>query len=55
MSIYTIRLNDETVGEVNSLVPVEEGDRVTVVLHDENGLPIKKVGSVEEILDVKDY
>lgn len=44
----TVLLASGTVGETESEVSV--GDRVTVSLNDENGMPIQETGLVEEIL-----
>lgn len=43
-----VLLTDGTVGRVTSLASV--GDRVTVYLHDENGNPIERTGTVQEVL-----
>lgn len=43
-------LKDQTVGIVEK-DDVEEGDFVTVSLHDENGMSIEVSGEVIEILD----
>lgn len=42
-------LTDHTVGKTNQ--DVKAGSECTVVLHDENGLSIQRVGIVEHILD----
>lgn len=43
-----VLLKDGTVGRVDS---AKVGDKVTVSLQDENGLPIEVIGIVEEILE----
>ena len=43
-----VLLNDGTIGEIEK---AEEGQTVTVKLHDENGNFIEKEGVVIEILD----
>ncbi len=43
-----VLLTDGTVGRVER--PAQVGDRVTVYLHDENGLPIERTGVVQEVL-----
>ena len=43
-----VLLKDGTTGEVDH---AEVGSEVTVLLHDENGLPIKVTGIVNEILE----
>jgi hypothetical protein len=42
-----VLLKDGTTGKVDC---AEVGDKVTVALHDENGMPIEVSGIVEEIL-----
>jgi hypothetical protein len=44
----TVLLTDGTTGQVAS---AKVGDKVTVSLHDENGMPIEVTGVVEEILE----
>lgn len=44
----TVLLQNGTVGDVDAIVSV--GDEVTVMLHDENGMPVKKTGVVAEVL-----
>lgn len=53
MHKYTVLLNDGTVGTliVDSVDSVDEGQNVTVDLHDENGNPITATGTVVEILE----
>lgn len=46
----TVLLTDQTVG-TTCQDDVEIGDTVIVDLHDENGLPIRIQGIVEEVLD----
>ena len=49
-------LLDKTVGVVvGDQDNVEEGDVVIVTLPDENGMPMKAVGIIEEILEEEDY
>lgn len=43
-----VLLTDGTVGRVEG--PASVGDSVTVHLHDENGNPIERTGTVQEIL-----
>lgn len=45
-----VLLKDQTVGTVEN-DDVEEGDFVTISLHDENGMPIEVSGEVIEVLD----
>jgi len=46
---HTVLLEDGTVGQVEKEI-LHDGDRVTITLQDENGLPIEKSGYVREIL-----
>lgn len=43
-----VLLTDGTVGRVAS--PARVGDRVAVYLNDENGNPIERTGTVQEVL-----
>ncbi len=45
----TVLLKDQTVGTVEGKVQI--GDFVTVMLHDENGMPLTAEGEVEQILE----
>ena len=49
MNDLIVLLKDGTCGYVYSS-SVEVGDIVTAHLHDENGLPIEKIGEVMEVL-----
>ena len=49
MNDLIVLLKDGTCGYVYSS-SVETGDIVTVHLHDENGMPIEKIGEVMEVL-----
>lgn len=52
-TIYTVLLQDDTVGTLSSDMPEDAliGTQVTVDLHDENGMPIKTSGKVVEVLE----
>jgi hypothetical protein len=57
MTLYTVRLNDDTVGSINSDTLDGQsaydfiGDTVRVKLHDENGNLLEIDGILIEILD----
>lgn len=61
MTIYTVRLEDNTVGTINSdTIDGQTADDfmggiVNVHLHDENGNPIEIEGKLVEILDESEY
>lgn len=44
----TVLLKDQTVGQIED---AEVGQWVTILLRDENGVPIEVEGEVEEILE----
>jgi hypothetical protein len=50
---YTVRLKDDTVGEINTDKDMNDyiGKNVNILLHDENGNEIIKGGDLEEILE----
>ncbi|WP_154675944.1 hypothetical protein [Entomohabitans teleogrylli] len=54
MKKFTVLLNDDTVGEIYE-ESIEVGQIVTVMLHDENGNPIKASGKVNEILEETEF
>ena len=51
--LYTVRLENNTIGTLSTLDPLEDyiGIRVTVSLHDENGNDIEQTGILDEVLD----
>lgn len=53
---YTIRLSDNTVGTISSETPMEDhiGTPINVELSGENGNPIRKTGTLEEVLEAKE-
>ena len=55
MKTYSVLLIGDTVGDMRQERAPEVGDHVTVSLHDENGMPIKVTGVVEEVLEEREY
>jgi hypothetical protein len=61
MSIFTVRLEDDTIGTINDdtldgqHADAFMGEIVNVHLHDENGNPIEVEGKLVEILEESDY
>lgn len=51
--VYTVLLNDDTVGNIDA-ENIAIGDMITVSLHNENGMPIEVSGILKEILDEKE-
>lgn len=47
---HTYLLTDGTVGTASGK-EMEPGTKITVELHDENGMPITKTGIIEEVID----
>lgn len=60
MTIYTVLLDDDTTGTINSdtldgqSAVAFVGETVNVHLHDENGNPIEKEGTLVEVLESSD-
>ncbi|HFQ6947256.1 TPA: hypothetical protein ACHSL7_002217 [Klebsiella pneumoniae] len=54
MTKFTVLLNDDTVGTLTA-DSVDEGQTVTVNLHDENGNPITATGTVVDILEESEF
>lgn len=61
MTVYTVRLDDNTVGTINDDTIDGQhadafiGEVVNVHLHDENGNPIEIEGVLAEVLESADY
>ncbi|MDR0238709.1 MAG: hypothetical protein LBI88_00580 [Deltaproteobacteria bacterium] len=53
MNIYTVLLDDGSVGQVISANAPKTGYGMTVTAQDENGDPIRITGVIKEILEVK--